>query len=163
MPTMEDFAKLPLEERLARMARTPDQLATAIAGQPEAALARRPALKAWAPKEVVCHLRDTEESFMQRFQAIAAMDEPRFAPVDPDRWAEERQYLRNDAVEALHAFRCRREEALAYLRGLAPQHWQRAGVHATRGRMTVAEIVTMMAWHDENHLDQLRRALRGDP
>ncbi len=162
MPTIEDIAKLPVEERLARMARTADELGVAISGQPESVLVRRPGVKAWAAKEVICHLRDTEESFMLRFQSIAAMDEPKFLPADPDRWAEERQYLRNDAVEALHAFRRRREESLAHLRGLGPQQWQRGGVHPTRGRMTAGDFVTLMAWHDENHLDQLRRALRGE-
>jgi uncharacterized damage-inducible protein DinB len=162
MLTMDDVAKLPRDERLARMARTPDQLAAAIAGQPESALGQRPAVKAWAAKEVLCHLRDTEESFMQRFQAIAAADEPRFFPIDPDRWAAERQYLRNDAVEALHAFRRRREESLAHLKSLAPPQWQRGGVHPTRGRMTVEDFVTLMTWHDENHAEQLRRALRGE-
>ena len=162
MPTIEDIARLPVEERLARMACTADELAVAISGQPESMLARRPGVKAWAAKEVICHLRDTEESFLLRFQTIAAMDEPKFLTVDPDRWAEERQYLRNDAVEALHAFRRRREESLAYLRGLGPQQRQRGGVHPTRGRMTVGDFVTLMAWHDENHLDQLKRALRGE-
>ena len=162
MPTIEDVAKLSVEERLARMARTADELAVAISGQPESMLARRPGVKAWAAKEVICHLRDTEESFLLRFQTIAAMDEPKFLTVDPDRWAEEGQYLRNDAVEALHAFRRRREESLAYLRGLGPQQRQRGGVHPTRGRMTVGDFVTLMAWHDENHLDQLKRALRGE-
>jgi uncharacterized damage-inducible protein DinB len=163
MLTIEDVAKLTQEERLARMTRTADQLAGAISGQPEAVLAKRPALKAWAAKEVICHLRDTEESFMARFQTIAVMDDVKLLPADPDRWAEERQYLRNDAVEALHAFRRRRDESLAHLRGLSPPHWQRGGVHPTRGRMTIGDFVTLMAWHDENHLDQLRRALRGEP
>jgi hypothetical protein len=27
--------------------------------------------------------------------------------------------------------------------------------------MTVDDYVTMIAWHDDNHLDQLRRALDG--
>jgi hypothetical protein len=27
--------------------------------------------------------------------------------------------------------------------------------------MTVEDFVTMIAWHDDNHLDQLRRALDG--
>jgi hypothetical protein len=27
--------------------------------------------------------------------------------------------------------------------------------------MTVREFVTLMAWHDDNHLDQLKRALEG--
>jgi hypothetical protein len=164
MPTVEEVAKQPLEQRLGRMTRTADDLATAIAGQREAALVRRPDAKNWAAKEVICHLRDTEELFMTRFDMIAGIDEPRFPalnPVTPDRWAEDRQYLRNDAAEALAAFRKRREESLAYLRALTPEQWQRGGIHPTRGRMAVGDFVTLMAWHDDNHLDQLRRALDG--
>ena len=32
---------------------------------------------------------------------------------------------------------------------------------ADRGRITIDAIVTMLTWHDDNHLDQLRRALEG--
>jgi hypothetical protein len=91
------------------------------------------------------------------------MDEPKFLPVEPDRWAVERQYLRNDAEEALVAFRKRREESLAFLRALKPAQWGRGGIHATRGRMTVTDFVGLMAWHDDNHLDQIKRALDGRP
>ncbi len=162
MLTMEEVAKLPVEQRLGRLARTAEDLGGALAGQPEAALVRRPDQKNWAPKEVLCHLRDTEESFLGRFQMIMAMDEPKALPVDPDRWAEDRQYLRNDAAEALRAFRRRRDEVLAFLRGLVPDQWQRGAVHPVRGRMTVNDFVTLMAWHDDNHLEQLRRGLRGE-
>jgi hypothetical protein len=161
MPTMADYAKQPLVQRLARLERTADELAAAIRGRSEAALARRPDPQNWAAKEVVCHLRDTEESFGNRFEQILAMDEPTFMGITPDRWAEERQYLRNDAQEALGAFRRRREETLALLRTLTPAQWQRGGVHAVRGRITVGDFVTLMAWHDDNHLDQLGRALEG--
>jgi uncharacterized damage-inducible protein DinB len=164
MPTMEEVAKQPLAQRLARLERTPADLAAAIRGQSEAALARRPDAKNWAAKEVVCHLRDTEELFMGRFDLLMAMDEPKLpalTPQTPDRWAEERQYLRNDADEALAAFSRRRAETLAFLTPLTPDQWQRGGVHATRGRMSIGDFVTLMAWHDDNHLDQLRRALDG--
>jgi hypothetical protein len=150
-------------DQLARMERTPDAFAAAIQGVSESALARRPDEKNWAPKEVICHVRDTEESFMARFLTIMAMDEPKFLGVEPDRWAVDRQYLRNDAGEALEAFRRRRQEALAFLRGLRPEQLERGGIHATRGRMTVKDFVELMAWHDDNHLEQLRRALDGKP
>ncbi len=163
MLTQDDVAKMSLDERLGRLAAGPGKLVAAIAGQSEAVLARRPDARNWAPKEVLCHLRDTEESFMQRFQAILAMDEPKLLPVEPDRWAEERQYLRNDAGEALGAFRKRRDETLALLRGLTAGQWPRGGVHAVRGRMTMADWLSLMVWHDENHLDQLHRGLRGEP
>ena len=171
MPTLEEVAKRPLQQRLDRMARTADDLAAAIAGQSEGALVRRPDLKNWAAKEIICHLRDTEELFIARLEMIAAMDEPAFGAAGqgariltidtPDRWAEDRQYLRNDASQALATFRIRREGLLAHLRVLTPAQWQRGGIHPVRGRMTVEDFVTVMAWHDDNHLDQLRRALDG--
>jgi len=63
--------------------------------------------------------------------------------------------------EALAAFKGRRDETLKFLRGLKPEQWQRGGIHATRGKMTVKDFVELMAWHDDNHLDQLKRALDG--
>ena len=100
---------------------------------------------------------------MGRFGLILAMDDPKLAfdPTTPDRWAEERQYLRNDVQQALGAFRKRRDESLALLRTLTPEQWTRAGIHATRGPVTINDFVTLMAWHDDNHLDQLKRALDG--
>jgi len=152
-----------LDEQLARMERTVDDFAAAIKGVSDARLSKRPDDKNWSAREVVCHVRDTEESFITRFQAILAMDEPRFPPVEPDRWAVDRQYTRNDVAEAIAAFRTRREETLRFLRGLKPEQWERSGIHATRGRMTLKDFVELMAWHDDNHLDQLKRALDGRP
>ena len=161
MLTMEEVAKQPREQRLARMTRTPDDLAAAIRGQSEEILSRRPDAKNWAAREVVCHLRDTEELFMERFQMILSMDEPKLSGLNPDRWAEERQYLRNDVGAALGAFRKRREETLELLGKLPAEAWRRAAVHATRGKITIEDFVSLIAWHDDNHLNQIARALEG--
>src|SRR5262249_2304515 len=118
-----------VEEQMARMARTADDFDAAITDVSDAVLSHRPDGKNWSGLEVVCHIRDIEESFMARFQAIMLMDEPKFLPVEPDRWAEERQYLRNDATEALAAFRTRRDESLKFLRALRPEQWERGGIH----------------------------------
>lgn len=163
MPTMEEYAAQPVEQRMQRLARTADELADAIRGHGDDALARRPDARNWAPTEVICHLRDAEESFLGRFQLALAMDDPRFLAADPDRWAEDRQYLRSDPRTAVAAFRRRRQENLDLLGKLTPAEWQRGGTHATRGRMTLDDLVSLMAWHDDNHLDQLRRALDGKP
>ena len=161
MPTMEEYAKQPVAERVKRVERTTDELAAAIRGQSDAILSRRPDATNWAAKEVVCHLRDIEEFFMGRFAAIMAMDDPKFLPVQPDRWAEERQYLRNDTQAALEAFGKRRRESLAFFATLTPEQWRRGGVHPARGRMTADDILALMAYHDDIHLDQLARALQG--
>ncbi len=80
-----------------------------------------------------------------------------------DRWAEDRQYHRHNAGAAWDAFGRRRDETLAMLRPLAPEQWRRAGLHARRGRMSVDDLLNLIAWHDDNHLDQLRRAVDGQP
>jgi DinB superfamily len=162
MPTMEEYAQQPREQRMQRLTRTADELAAAIKNQSDAVLSRRPDAKNWAAKEVVCHLRDTEEGFGLRFEQILAMDtDPKLGGPTPDRWAEERQYLRNDTDAALAAFRTRRGETLATLGKLTPAQWDKGGIHPVRGRMTIDTFLTLMAWHDDNHLDQLRRALEG--
>jgi uncharacterized damage-inducible protein DinB len=152
-----------LDEQLARMERTVNDYAAVVKNVSDAQLTKRPDPKNWSAKEVVCHVRDIEESFMMRFLSIMAMEDPKFLPVEPDRWAVDRQYQRNDVQEALAAFRTRREETLRFLRGLKPEQWERGGIHATRGRMTLKDFVELMAWHDDNHLDQLKRALDGKP
>jgi uncharacterized damage-inducible protein DinB len=158
---IEDYARQSIAERLERLERTADELADAVRGHDEATLGRRPDGKNWAAREVLCHLRDTEELFMHRFEQLLAMDEPRLLGLDPDRWAEERQYLENDAIQAGASFRKRRQESLEFLRKLTPDQWKRAGIHATRGRMTFDDLLALLAWHDDNHVDQLKRALDG--
>ncbi len=161
MPTMEEYAKQPREERLRRLQRTADEVTAAIRGQSDAALSRRPDARNWAAKEVVCHLRDVEELFMLRFETIMAADEPMVTAIDPDRWALDRQYLKNDTLEAAAAFRKRREESLAFLRKLDVDQWARGAIHPARGRFTIDDLSSLMAAHDDTHLDQLKRALEG--
>jgi hypothetical protein len=163
MLTMEEVGKQSLEQRLDRMSRTADDLAAAIRGQSEAVLVRRPDGKNWAANEVICHLRDIEEVYFVRVHAMLSNDDPKLYadPSAADRFAEDRQYLRHDAAQALASFRRRREESLALLRTLTPEQLQRGCLHPSRGRITIDGIVTMLAWHDDNHLDQLRRALDG--
>jgi GNAT superfamily N-acetyltransferase len=168
---------------LDRLRRTPGELERMIAGKTDAELSRRPDAKNWAAKEIVCHLRDVEELFQIRFHTVVALDEPRILvlgasptdlaawriggaighPLDPGRWAEERQYLRNDTREALAAFRRRRAEVLTLLESLTPAEWRRGGIHLGRGRLTLADWVDSLVGHDANHVDQLRRALDGRP
>ena len=92
-----------LEDLMSKMEKGPDYFASAIRGVSDAVLSRRPDEKNWAAKEIICHLRDTEELFIIRLQSMIIMDEPKFIGADVDRWAEERQYLRNDIQEALSA------------------------------------------------------------
>ena len=181
MPTAEEYGERPIEARLGRLDRTAGELDREISVRTDEELSARPGANEWAAKEIVCHLRDVEELFQIRFHTLVALDEPRILvfgasadelapwrigglighPLDPERWAEDRQYLRNDAREALASFRRRRSEVLVLLRSLSPAEWQRGGVHLSRGRLTLADWVARLAAHDDNHVAQLHRTLEG--
>ena len=166
MTTIEDYAKQPVEQRLARMSRTADEIADAMKGRRDEILSRRPDDKNWAANEVICHLRDIEEVYLIRMRTIMDNDHEVKVFADPaaiDRMAEQRQYGRSDATDALRAFRWWRDASLAFLRGLTPAQRERGCIHPTLGRRTIDQFVTMLAWHDDNHVDQLRRALDGRP
>ena len=150
-----------LEELMGKMEKGPDDFASAIRGVSDAILSRRPDGKNWAAKEIICHMRDTEEIFITRLKSVIAMDEPKFIPPEMERWAEERQYMRNDIQGALSAFRKRRTETLKFFGELKPEQWDRAGIHPTRGRQTLRDLLGIIANHDPNHLEQLKRALAG--
>ena len=152
-----------VEEATARMSRTAHDFAAAIVGVSDADLSSRPDAKNWSAKEIVCHIRDVEEMFMDRIKLILATEGARFASVDPDPWVAMRQYQRNNTHEALAAFRSLRDATLAVLRGLTPDQWTRSGTHITRGPLTIGDIVLHATRHDDNHLDQLKRALKGQP
>ena len=161
MLTKEEVAKMPRAERLARLGRAGHELDAAVEDRPETVLCRRPDEKNWAPKEIVCHLRDTEEFFMLRFQTLAAADEPplvrrtralgRRPPVHSER--RRRGHPRVPAAAGGVA----RPPARAVGRPVGAR-----GASSTYGRMTVEDVVNLMVWHDANHLDQLERALRGE-
>ncbi|PYM15002.1 MAG: hypothetical protein DMD81_16345 [Candidatus Rokuibacteriota bacterium] len=158
----EEYAALPLADRLARLERTRTELARLLRGRSEAVVAQRPASDAWAAGEVVCHLRDAEEHLARWMQMILSMDEPVLVqPSTADRWAEDRQYRRHHVGAAWDAFSRRRDETLALLRDVPPDAWRRAGRHRRRGKLRLDDLLNLMAWHDDNHLDQITRALDG--
>jgi hypothetical protein len=183
MPSREEYLRQPVIERVRRLGRTGSELAAAIDGRDPDALGRRPDPHSWSPAEIVCHLRDVEELFRIRFHTILALDDPKILtlsaepadlaawgiggpvgnPLDPDRWAEELQYARSDPSRALDAFRRRRSETLALLNSLTDAQWLRGGIHPQRGRLNLGDWVASLASHDDNHLDQLKRALDGRP
>jgi len=183
MPSRESYLQLPVMERVERLGRTGSELGAAIGGRDALALGRRPDARSWSATEILCHLRDVEELFRIRFHTILALDDPKILtwsaapddliawgigsqvgnPLDPDRWAEELQYSRCDPHHALDTFSRRRSETSALLASLTDAQWLRCGIHPQRGRVNLGDWVASLASHDDNHLDQLERALDGRP
>lgn len=133
----------------------------------------------WAPVDVVCHLRDIEEVTLARYRAVLRMRDPLLPAaadpddregwglledgarlLDPDRWAQDRQYLRNDIHEAAAAFTRWRRQSDQLLSLLDDAQWRRTSIHPRLGRITLHDWTAIIAWHDGNHVSQLELAVR---
>ncbi len=119
----------------------------------------RPAPAEWAPLEIVCHLRDEEtEDFGARLRVVLAGGRA-FAPIDPERWVEERSYRAAAPRGALGALRDRRTASLDFLGTVAPERLAAAVAHPRLGPISGLDLLAAWVTHDRLHLTQLAGTL----
>jgi uncharacterized damage-inducible protein DinB len=138
---------------------TAPRLATLVATAPDTAWTRRPAAETWSPVEVLAHLADAELFFGTRLRLMVTSERPHLEPWDQARLAERASYLRWSPEQALDRFTQRRQDTLELLDGCSAEDLGRVGVHATRGPMSVADLVATMLAHDTDHVAQIRLRL----
>jgi len=69
----------------------------------------------WSVVEVICHLRDAEEYFIKRFQAMRDQDNPKLIGYDQAALARERNYKDADLRAALVSFSLFRQQTILEL------------------------------------------------
>lgn len=151
----------PTSERLvAELGVIPDQLEQlAVSAQRDTPAARAP--EEWTPSEIAGHLCDAARYWGARMRRVAYEDEPTLELFDENvlvRLGAHRYWPLDDL---LREFRLLSEANVAFLRGLAPEQWQRTGVHESRGRLTLREIVAVEAAHEQGHVRQFAQVVGG--
>jgi len=147
------------KDALAVLRETPDQLAQLIAGIPADKLRQRPAPDRWSAAEILAHLSETEMGSSWRYRQMIEHDGTPLPSYDQDLWESLGEYSSRDAEKSLLLFRLLREANLQMLARLSPEQWQRHGMHAERGRMSVADLARQVAGHDINHIEQVRKVI----
>src|SRR6202035_1362902 len=109
----------------------------------------------WSIAEIVAHLADAEIVAGWRMRSVLGPNGTAIQPFDQDRWASVFQYGNRDAKQSLEVFRVLRENNLAMLRALPHELWENYGMHAERGKETIAHLARMFAGHDTNHILQV--------
>jgi hypothetical protein len=94
-----------------------------------------------------------------RYRQMIEHDSSVMLGFDQDEWARLGAYETWTTEAALEMFRLLREANLRMFDHLTADEWQRGGIHAERGRITVADLARHMAGHDANHVAQIRRLL----
>jgi hypothetical protein len=111
----------------------------------------------WSIAEIVAHLADVEIVASWRMRSVLGANGTAIQPFDQDAWACVFQYGKRDVKQSLEVFRVLRENNLAMLKGLPPERWDNYGMHAERGKETIAHLARMFAGHDTNHILQVER------
>jgi len=109
----------------------------------------------WAIVEIVAHLADVEIVASWRMRSVLGANGTAIQPFDQDVWASVFQYGKRDAGQSLEIFRVLRENNLAMLKALPLESWDNYGMHAERGKETIAHLARMFAGHDTNHILQV--------
>ena len=114
----------------------------------------------WNPRQIVCHLADSEVVFGYRLRQAIAEDFHMIQPFDQDKFAS--TYAAYDLPTALSAFSAVRQWNISFIRALDANALSKRLTHPERGDMTIQTVIETMAGHDINHLQQLEAfAARG--
>src|SRR3972149_1772224 len=111
----------------------------------------------WSLQEIAAHLRDCEEHFLQSLELIAYQETPCIPAFDADALVLEQDYRECDLYDALERFEYLRHRTVNLLWSLAPEDWERAGLHPYLGEVSIARLAREQNEHDLEHLWHARR------
>lgn len=143
------------KDPLAVIKSTPARIARLISGLTPRQVTKRVNPEKWSIAEIIQHLADTEMVFAARCRWVAFEDNPALPAYDQDRWANGARREKETAAQSLERFRVIRESQVRLFKSLSPEDWERAGVHAERGRLTLRLFAETCGGHDINHLEQI--------
>ena len=145
-------------EVLERYAAGPDQVAAAVAGCTAEEL-RASDNEGWSVHDVLVHLADAEAVRATRIRLILAEDGPALFDFDEGRWRERLAYHDRNALMALESYRQAVRSTADLVGCMSPELWNRAGVHAVDGEVTVRALIERGIRHAEDHTGQIARIL----
>jgi hypothetical protein len=147
------------KDPLAMQADAPGILAELIGGVPEPALRQRPTPGKWSVGEIIAHLAEDELTSSWRYRQMIENSGCALSAFSQDEWARLGDYASWRPADALQMFRLLREANLRMMSRLTDEEWNRFGVHAERGKISVRDLARHMAGHDMHHVEQVRAIL----
>ena len=162
MPMTEPVDLAPARERadlVADLAGFPAETERLLAGVTAEGLRKPASGGGWGVVEVLSHLLDWEEIILQRIRTTIDEDCPDLPAFDGALWDIERDYRSRDPRAVLERFAATRGALATLLAGIQDDAWERVGVHAVHGPVTVEWMARHLRDHSREHLDQIRDAL----
>ena len=146
------------KQTLDAIERGPQAIAAAVAGVETSTLDYKPAPGKWSIREIVAHLADVEILYGYRMRQMLADKDPVIAPIDQDDWARNLNYRTAPVSDSLALHSAARRVNVRLLRQISVADLGRGAFHPEKQRkVTLDELLGMMAGHDPNHLAQIEK------
>lgn len=142
----------------------PELLRRSVAGMNENALRAHPVPGTWSCQQVICHIADFEPVYADRMKRVIAENEPTFFGGDPDVFAARLAYDARNVEEELAIITAVRAQMGRILRTLAPEDFQRKGIHSVDGPLSLQTLLERITRHIPHHvkfIEAKRAALSG--
>lgn len=109
----------------------------------------------WTAAQVVAHMATAERLWLGRLNQLVNERDPLLKRPDDEYVRQQDALMQQSLAENLSAFNAARGESVSILMGLSLIDWDKSGTHATRGTITIADVVEDMIDHDAEHVAQL--------
>ncbi|HEV2527517.1 MAG TPA: DinB family protein [Thermomicrobiales bacterium] len=137
----------------------PDELSRLLADQSRDALMAPASDGGPGVVELLPHLRDWEQIFLERIDAILSENHPTLSAHDDELWAIERDYRGQDPGRVLKEFLALRAVTVDHLSQLDETAWARTAEHETAGEINLLWVGSRLVESDADHAARIREAL----
>jgi hypothetical protein len=118
----------------------------------------KPTPDKWSLLEVINHLADEErDDFRRRLDLTLHHPGKPWPPIDPPRWAVERNYNGRELSPSLEDFLAERSRSLDWLKTLENVNWEAEYVHPKFGPFKAGDLMGSWLAHDLLHIRQMNR------
>jgi len=115
----------------------------------------------WSYQLIAAHVKDNEEMALSYLERILNRRNPRLEAIDNERCLDDPSEVTEDIDHLVMEFLYLRRQTQMLLYDLSDSAWQREGLHASRGPLSVLQIARELNQHDLEHLWQVRRMREG--
>lgn len=152
---------LEIEKLIVRLAAAPGHFQELMARLEDADSVTTVEEGEWSPHKVVAHLRAANDILEPRILQVLVRPNTPLIGFDEALWLHVLGYATLPVTDLLQTMTWRRKELVHALRDIPPEAWERTGTHEVRGPMTVFELATQIADHEDEHLAQIAQAVEG--
>ena len=154
VPTIDE-----IESLIARLASAPSRYAAALSRLEDADSISDMHDGEWSPVEVLAHVRAANNILEPRIFHVLVRENTPLVAYDDGVWARVARYNTLPIMESLATMRYKRKELVHMLKGIALEDWQRTGTHEVRGPMSVFDLASYVADHDDEHIAQIEASI----